>query len=102
MRLIDADELLSDLIFPTEQFKKGFTETINDAPTIEAVPVVRCKDCVYYKEDVDDPYNSNCQRLWGGMIECKPESYCSDGITIEDYKRKIALRVNALTDEVEE
>jgi len=45
MRLIDADELLSDLIFPTEQFKKGFTETINDAPTIEAVPVVRCKDC---------------------------------------------------------
>ena len=37
MRLIDADELLDDLIFPTEQFKKGFTEMINDAPTIEPV-----------------------------------------------------------------
>lgn len=35
MRLIDADELLNDLIFPSEQFKTVFTELINDAPTVE-------------------------------------------------------------------
>lgn len=39
MRLIDADALLDDLIFPTKQFKTAFTELINDAPTIEAEPV---------------------------------------------------------------
>lgn len=38
MRLIDADELLNDLIFPTEQFKRAFTELLNDAPTIKAEP----------------------------------------------------------------
>jgi hypothetical protein len=125
MRLIDADELLE--IMGTRycencERRKGIRRgkkefiyeigdvpcracdigdaigDIDDAPTIEAEPVVRCKDCVYYEHEVDDPHKSNCQRLWGGMIDCKPESYCSDGITIEDYKRKMALRVNALMD----
>ena len=33
-RLIDADDLISDLIFPTKQFEEGFKELIGDAPTI--------------------------------------------------------------------
>lgn len=44
-RLIDADALVEDLIFPTKAFEKAFKELINDAPTIDAVEVVRCKDC---------------------------------------------------------
>lgn len=44
MRPIDADELM-------EKYHKtpvwdSWVE-INNAPTIDAVPVVRCKDCVY-------------------------------------------------------
>lgn len=42
--------------------------------------VVRCKDCVYYIPEVDDPHKSTCQRLWGGMTECNADSYCSDGV----------------------
>lgn len=33
-RLIDADDLIADLIFPTKQFEAGFKALIGDAPTI--------------------------------------------------------------------
>lgn len=46
----------------------------------DSEPVVRCKDCVYYIPEVDEPHKSACQRLWGGMTECKADSYCSDGV----------------------
>lgn len=41
-RLIDADALLDDLLFPSKQFEQGMRELIGDAPTIipaeEATP----------------------------------------------------------------
>lgn len=61
MRLIDADELLNGLIFPTEQFKKAFTELINDVPTIEAEP----KHGRWIKKDGDFWECSECgQRIF--------------------------------------
>lgn len=52
MRLIDADALQRFVIELTTE--KGlsiihavFETTIQNAPTIDAVPVVRCKDCKY-------------------------------------------------------
>lgn len=33
-RLIDADALLDDLLFPSKQFERGMRELIGDAPTI--------------------------------------------------------------------
>ena len=50
MRLIDADVLISE--FRKEMDKSIFEgrsvrEVIDDTPTVDAVPVVRCKDCVY-------------------------------------------------------
>lgn len=33
-RLIDADALYNDLIFPNEQFGKAFKDILDDAPTI--------------------------------------------------------------------
>lgn len=55
MELIDREELLSE-IRPATEFdekwactgstvKKLMIEHINRAPTVDAVPVVRCKDC---------------------------------------------------------
>ena len=49
MRLIDADALL-------EKYNKttvwdSWVE-INIAPTIDAVPVVRCKDCIDYEPEL--------------------------------------------------
>ena len=53
MRLIDADALL-------EKYNKtavwdSWVE-INIAPTIDAVPVVRCKDCIYRYKESDEGY----------------------------------------------
>lgn len=48
MRLIDADALdYSWIVFAEELINK-----IKKAPTIEAEPVVRCKDCNHWKKDV--------------------------------------------------
>ena len=59
---------------------------IKDFEPQEYVKVVRCKDCLYYVPEVDDPHKSTCQRLWGGMTECKADSYCSDGVRIVHCK----------------
>lgn len=47
MRLVDADTLSEKLCETTIFIKDGevFQRMINDAPTIDAVPVVRCEDC---------------------------------------------------------
>ena len=50
MRLIDADYFkengyVHDLGYYGECV---FYETIEDAPTVDAVPVIRCKDCIWY------------------------------------------------------
>ena len=43
MRLIDADAFLERMSHTDRFF--GVVYDINDAPTVDAVPVVRCKDC---------------------------------------------------------
>lgn len=57
MRLVDADKLVKARPFqvvggPIGNYTEGFVdcaeearETIKNAPTIDAVPVVRCRDC---------------------------------------------------------
>ena len=56
MRLIDADALLrhkrkmSGADFGGEFWDEAvLSSDIKNAPTIDAVPVVRCKDCKYFK-----------------------------------------------------
>ena len=46
MRLIDADALIDELGISDEDII--FEGMLVDAPTIDAVPVVRCKDCKWY------------------------------------------------------
>lgn len=59
MRLIDADKLKEVFTLPKEYTDKKdesfyhvsfpiIRATIDNAPTVDAVPVVRCKDCRYY------------------------------------------------------
>ena len=57
MRLIDADALFTDLdgmmaVSPTG-YIHGDTvaDMIGDQPTVDAEPVIRCKDCVYFNGD---------------------------------------------------
>lgn len=89
MRLIDADALQAlfnvvstsllgdaELCKDTEHMVRAFimtTEMIQDAPTIDAVPVVRCKDCKYYKPD---EYECGCDY---GLPCVKADDFCSYG-----------------------
>lgn len=60
MRLIDADALIAKL--KTQYGEElGWQCTVNmsdvgmmieDAPTVDATPVVRCKDCKYWHKDI--------------------------------------------------
>lgn len=76
MRLIDADEI---------KLEKGFFENINNVPkffewlgkqpTIDAVPVVRCRDCKSWHpaNNTDYGYCRNNNFLRSGNW------YCADG-----------------------
>lgn len=72
MKLIDADVLLNSI------FKSCNTTeaTINNAPTIDAVPVVRCREC---------KYNRNCFIKEMIIAETKQDNpYCSCSAKMED------------------
>lgn len=81
MRQIDADELRRRII----AFSTGSNTTyltvenivmmINKADTVDAVPVVRCKDCKYYKPD---EYECGCD-FAGGLPYVKAGDFCSYG-----------------------
>ena len=72
-RLIDADAFLKDILTAgigktiIEYSESDIGYMIRKRPTIEAVPVVRCKDCKHRFEDswceyVDDNDNFYCAR----------------------------------------
>lgn len=49
MRLIDADEIKLD---PDLPFKASVRRVLAQAPTVDAVPVIRCRDCKRWLKDV--------------------------------------------------
>lgn len=55
MRWIDANALSEKLCETTIFIKDGevFQRMINDAPSADAVEVVRCKDCKHWYADAD-------------------------------------------------
>lgn len=77
MRLIDADVLKA--VFEEKSSKavcgEGLCKTIifriNEAPTVDAIPVIRCKDCKYFTK----PYG------WNGFCEhgipAEADDFCS-------------------------
>ena len=89
-RLIDADALKERAIRVSTvkehcYFKAVGTREIDKAPTIDAVPVVRCKDCKHY--EIHRPkVLENCERN-GYLIPMKPDDFCSYGERKEDGKQ---------------
>ena len=81
MRLIDADALM-------EKYKKttvwdSWVE-INCAPTIDAVPVVRCCECVKWEPDGCYEFDiDGIKRTWGvcsnSLHHVKDNHFCSYG-----------------------
>lgn len=68
MRLIDADELLRNEKINTF----AAVEAVAEAPTIDAVQVVRCKDCIYYED-------KTCYTKLGLFGMVKPWDFCPYG-----------------------
>lgn len=54
-RLIDAEEL--ELQFDVSDEDIIAKEIIRNAPTVDAVPVVRCRDCIEFEEIGKHPTN---------------------------------------------
>ena len=78
MRLIDADKLERQEFDGEDAcFAYVDAEDIDNAPTVDAVPVVRCKECKWDRPDtlLDKHW---CSRLLGSM-EVRENDFCSYG-----------------------
>lgn len=61
-----------------KQTEKKPKDRVSVVPTIETVPVVRCKDCIYYETGKD--YLPYCNCVDGGISDYPREmDYCSYG-----------------------
>ena len=95
MRLIDADEFIKDECnhcdgacesLPCDclgceaDCRCDFIKDIVDAPTIDAVPVIRCKDCRDYQQDTIFDRN-NCRRF--PTLPITKDFFCPYGESME-------------------
>lgn len=87
-RLIDANSILDDflkrytemekdgkLVFAACEIKQDFADMISNATTVDAVKVVRCKDCKWLYDEMDD----YCCRSHRGLVRICENSFCSYG-----------------------
>ena len=89
-RLIDANALTDkflmhytkqekkgNLSFVACEIKQGFADMVNEAPTVDAVPVVRCKDCKYFVQgEPYDPCECMKWKVKFGVAYTEPNGYC--------------------------
>lgn len=87
MRLIDADALKAEFTgnFHEMWHYTGIRAMIDVAPAVDAVEVVRCKDCIHWSDDcgIEDRV---CLKIYSdGAVsqyawqERKPDDFCSYG-----------------------
>lgn len=80
MRLIDAEEL--ECLF-NEQIEQGatdaFDDALQDATTVDAEVVVRCKDCKHYDMGVCLKIYSDGNVHSAAWQKRKPDDFCSYG-----------------------
>ena len=98
-RLVDANELKGH--FPQDEdwdypvnTNSRVVEIIDDAPTVDAVEVVRCKDCRWFE---NDGYHTNCKIM---QFCVEAEDYCSKGERKDDLISRQAA-IDAADDMVE-
>lgn len=80
MRLIDADELKGKAFAdPDDGEHFVYCQDIDEAPTVDAVSVVRCKDC-RFAHRIDGPrekYSCRCQFCYTRCLS--PQHFCGFG-----------------------
>ena len=96
MRLIDADAMKEHVKRFTSVFAKydwrEICEMLNDAPTVDAVPVVRCKDCIHKPRGTRNKYDMEfpdeicpcqCDDYWYSWMPYD-DWFCANGERRED------------------
>ena len=103
MRLIDADALKDMLIEVLESIRQNpkmtrdeihiisgchmLCEMIDDAPTADAVEVVRCRDCKYWSGRNDKPGEVTaigyCDHPNHHIMPLRAGCYCADGAKMD-------------------
>lgn len=73
MRLIDADALAKELMH--EGLGYQYNRVIN-APTVDAVPVIRCKDCALWDDADSEHLVGYCTEGDGEKITFRNEWCC--------------------------
>ncbi len=74
-QLIDR-QITTQFFNPKERHEIGcIIEMLDSAPSVDAVEVVRCKDCKYHR-DLDG--GVKCDRM-DGLLMTLPNDYCSYG-----------------------
>ncbi len=80
MWLIDADEALRSL--PDDlPYKSSVRRVLIQAPTVDAVAVVRCKDCTYHGWEQEPCHGKTehfCE-LYNGLVGVTRDTFCSYG-----------------------
>lgn len=90
-RLIDADALLNEflkryterernrnLVFAACEIKQDFADMISDFPTVDAVEVVRCRECKFGRWDSETDDAMFCVRTNDGFWR-SGNDFCSRG-----------------------
>ena len=62
----------------------GVYAEIDDAPTIDAVPVVRCRECKHHRDQLDDRFVI-CKR-WKKIMEA--DGFCHKGAKMDGGAEK--------------
>lgn len=76
-RLIDADAFLEKMKRTRRYFDVVFD--VEEMPTVDAVEVVRCKDCIYAYR-IDGPREEyDCRKMSAFAKFFGPEHFCSYG-----------------------
>ena len=78
MRLIDADEAIINFGFEWDDIPptiEEFVRFLKKQPTVDAVPVLRCRDCMYWGDEAGKLQHSD------GVLftRCKVHNYLIDG-----------------------
>lgn len=88
MRLIDADAFLERMSHTDRFF--GVVYDINDAPTVDAVPVMRCRECKHHRvllgRDLCDKNAFMVNGIEAGLKITGENDYCSYGEREENTK----------------
>ena len=111
MRLIDADEIKKrerDVVLANGAKHRCFDTTLLvEIPTIDAVDVVRCKDCKWYEESKNSEIYPMrfCYRLKNDNgvrvgYNCDGNDFCSHGERREDERTVSYYGVNKLIETI--